>query len=169
MECEVPIHIDNEHIERNIVFAESAHQILKFLVAVCPITRPPRTKSEPRRQRDFACHPGEVGERLLVVVSVAEEIPILTISFRTLHYPWPRALLASRKTKIIRVEERTLGVVHQHPAVARDQARIDRFARLSPECAVEGARRALKIAFVLQSRMPCDLIAIEGQVNVQIV
>src|SRR6185312_2133881 len=117
MKRQVPGHVDNQHVEGNIIFAEAANEVLEFLIAVSPIARPPCAKSETRRQRNASGNPGEVSERLLVIVPVAKEIPVLTLACRALHHPGPRTLLTLQKAEIVGIEERTRGVVHQGPAI----------------------------------------------------
>src|SRR5450631_1129162 len=85
----VPIHVNDQHIERDIVVAEAMHQVLELLVAVGPVARPPCAEGKARRQRDASGNFGVVGERLLVIVAVAKEIPVLAIACRTLHHPGP--------------------------------------------------------------------------------
>src|SRR5438270_8157392 len=121
MEGEVPVHVDDQHIEWNVILAESAHQVFEFLIAVCPIARPPRAKGKSRRQRNTSGNSREVCKRVFVVVAVAEEIPVLAISSRALHHPGPRTVFPFQEAKIIRVEEWARGIVHQHPTIARDE------------------------------------------------
>ena len=120
--AQVPVHVDHKHIERRIVLAESAHQFVQLLVAISPIARPPDAEGKARRQRDAAGDFDVVAKRLLVVVAVAEEVPIRVraglFPRRTLHHPRPGALLAVQKAKVGRVEEWTRRVVHQRPSRA---------------------------------------------------
>src|SRR5207302_3085477 len=139
MKSEMPVHVDDEHIKWHIVLTEAANEIFELLIAVGPVPRPPRTKGESRGQGNLPGDSGEISERLFVVVTIAEKVPILTISLRTLHHPRPRAVFPLCETEIVGIEERTRGIVHQRPSIARDESRTDRFARLAAERAIECA------------------------------
>ena len=155
----VPLHIDDQHVERHVVLVKTVHEFVEFLVGVGPITRPPRAEGEARRQRNGPGDLDEVGERLLVVVAIGEEVPVLALARRPLQDPRPRAVLALKKPEVGRVEERPRGVIYQHPSVARDQAWIHRLFRLAAERAVERARRALQIAGVGHAGPPGEILA----------
>src|SRR5437763_373595 len=79
----------------------------ELLVAIGPIPRPPRAKSKSRRQRNPAGNFGEIAQRLLVVMAVAEEIPILPVTRGALHHPRPGTLLAMSKAEVCRCEQWT--------------------------------------------------------------
>src|SRR5271163_1139536 len=102
---EVPIHVNHQHIERHSVLAEALDDVVEFLIAVSPIARPPRAKGEARRQRDASRNQDVVAQGLLVVVAVAEEIPVLPLARRAWHDPWPRAVFALREAEIGGVKE----------------------------------------------------------------
>jgi hypothetical protein len=169
MKRQMPVHVDDQHIERDVVLAKSAHQIFEFLIAVSPVTRPPRAECESRRQRNASGDSREVSKRLFVIVSVAEKVPVLSISERALHHPGPWALLTLRKAKVVGVEEWTRRIVHQHPPIARDQPGTHGFARLAAERPVEGSRRSHEIACLLHSWMPGHWFAIQREIDAQIV
>src|ERR1700722_2585584 len=82
IERRVPIHVDDQHVEWRVVCAKSLDQLVEFLIAVRPITRPPGTERESRRQRYLSCGFGEIVERASVIVAVTEEVPILPLSSR---------------------------------------------------------------------------------------
>jgi hypothetical protein len=103
---EMPVHVDDEHIQRDIVFMEAAHEIIEFLVAIGPVTRPPDSEGEARRQRYAASDTDVVAECLLVVVTVAEEVPVLAVACRPQLNPGPCALLAILKAEVVGVKER---------------------------------------------------------------
>jgi hypothetical protein len=70
----VPVHIDDEDVERDVVFVEAADQLVEFLVAVSPVARPPGAEGKARGQGDAAGDFDVVAESLAVVVAVAEEV-----------------------------------------------------------------------------------------------
>ena len=69
----VPLHVDHQHIEWHIVLVKAAHQLIELLIGIGPVARPPRTEGEAWRQRDRPGDLDEVGQRLLVIVTVGEE------------------------------------------------------------------------------------------------
>src|ERR1700728_1655833 len=101
---------------------ELLKQLFEFLIAVGPVARPPGAEGKSWRQRDLACDPCEVMKGAFVIVPVAEEIPVLPLASGTQHHPGPCALLTGGKTEVGRIEERAGAVVHECPAVTRDQA-----------------------------------------------
>ena len=62
---DVPVHVDDQDVERNVVLAKAADQFVEFLVAVGPVARPPRAEGEARRQRNSAGDADVIAERLL--------------------------------------------------------------------------------------------------------
>src|SRR4029077_2653319 len=93
----VPVHIDHEHVERNAVRAESLDNSFELLIGVRPVARPPRAERKLWWQRNFPGDARVVVERLLVIVAVTVEIPILAIAEWALHHPRPRAFFALRE------------------------------------------------------------------------
>src|SRR4051812_38091759 len=91
---------DDEDVERYVARLISTHEFVQLLIAIGPIARPPVAECIAWRQRDAAGHLYEVSERLAVGVTVAEEVPVETIAFGTLQYPWPCALLARRHGEV---------------------------------------------------------------------
>ncbi len=159
----VPVHVDDQDIEGHVILAKTAHQIVEFLIGVGPIARPPRAEGEARRQRDAPGDENVIAQRLLVIVTIAEEIPILTLAGRALHDPGPRTVLAVDEAEVVGVEERARGVVHQRPAIARDEAGLDGLLGFRAECAIERARGAHQVAGVGRTGMPCDFLAVQGE------
>ena len=74
--ADVPAHVDDQNVERHIVFVEAADELVELLIGVIPVARPPRAEGKARRQRDAAGDFYEVAECLAVVVAVAEEVPV---------------------------------------------------------------------------------------------
>src|SRR5437016_113200 len=97
MKRRMPIHVDHEDIERHIVLAKAANQVVELAIAIGPVTRPPRSKRKSRRQGNSASDFGEIAERLLVVVPVSKEVQVLPLTGWTLHHPRPGTFLAMRK------------------------------------------------------------------------
>ena len=161
--AEMPVHVDDEHIEGNIVLVEAADDLLDLLVGVGPVARPPRAEGETRRQRNAARDAHVIAKRLAVVVAVAEEVPVLAVARGALHDPGPGAVLAVLEAEVGGVEERTRGVVDHGPAGAGDEALFDRLAGLVAQRAVECARRSLQVLVIGQARMPGDRLAVDGE------
>lgn len=117
-ESEMPVHIDDEDVERDVIAAEATNEIFQFLIAVSPVTRPPGSESKARWHRNAAGNFNEVSERLLVIVAIFEEVPILAVAGRPLHHPGPRAIRAIDEAEIVRIKERPRRIVDDRPAVA---------------------------------------------------
>src|SRR5579862_2561228 len=115
----MPVDVDDQHVERNVMRLELLQQLSEFLIAVRPVARPPGAESESWWQRDLACDPSEIMQGGFVIVPVAEEIPVLPFAGGTQHHPWPRALLTRAKAEVGRIEERARAVVDECPAVTR--------------------------------------------------
>ncbi len=91
---DVPVHVDDQYVERHTVLVKAGDNVVEFLVAVGPIARPPSPEGEARRQRDPSRNPNIVAECLFVVVAVAEEVPVLPLAGGARHDPWPGAVCA---------------------------------------------------------------------------
>jgi len=161
--AEMPIHVDDENIERYVVLVEAADDLFDFLVGVGPVARPPGAKSEPGRQRDAARDPHIITERLAVVMTVAEEVPVLAVTRGAFHDPGPGALLAVFEAEVGRIEERTRGVVDHGPAGAGNEAWFNRLPGLVAERAVQGTRSSLEVLVIGLARMPDDRLAVNGE------
>ena len=103
----VPVHIDNEHVKRNVVCVELVNQCPHFLVGICPIAAPPVSEGETWRKRHLACKDCEILESCLVVVAVCHKVPVLALLVLSLLHPGPLGI----------IEEITVGFVDQSPAV----------------------------------------------------
>ena len=103
----VPVHIDNEHVKRNVVCVELVNQCPHFLVGICPVAAPPVSESESWRERHLAGKYSEVLKSRLVVVAVSHKVPVLTLLVLSLLHPGPLGI----------IEEITVGFVDQSPAV----------------------------------------------------
>ncbi len=130
LRADVPAHVDDQHVQRHIVFMEASHQFVEFLIAVVPVARPPRPEGKPRRQRDAPGYAHIVAQRLAVVVAVTEEVPVLPLAGLPLDDPRPGTLFSVLEAEVGRVEERPGRVVHQRPAGARNQTQLDWLLRL---------------------------------------
>src|SRR5271170_1442679 len=74
---DVPIHINHKDVERHSVLTEAFDDIVEFLVGVGPVARPPRAEGEAWRQRNPSGDAHIIAQRLLIVVAIAEKVPIL--------------------------------------------------------------------------------------------
>ena len=147
----MPVHIYDEHVERNVVVVHLRDEVAQLVVAVRPVARPPVAEGVARRQWHLARKLGIVAQCLLVVVSVGEEIPVLCLSLvRSVVHPLPVGV----------VEHISVRVVDECPSVAREESVFERHlvrveirvAIVAVECAVG----ALQVSIVLQTRMPAE-------------
>src|ERR1700722_3973844 len=141
---------------------ELLQQLFEFLIAVRPVARPPGAEGKSWRQRDLARDLSEVMKGAFVIVSVAEEIPVLPLARRTQHHPGPGALLTRAEAEVGRIEERARAVVHECPAVARYQAGLQFH---SPAGSIQRTSCAQQIAGVFHPRFPYDFFPVEAERN----
>src|ERR1700678_463833 len=87
VEGEMPIHVDDQDVKRRIVLVKTLDQLIELLVGIGPIARPPGPECKPRRQRNLSGHTRVIAEGALVIVAVAEKVPILTVARRTRRNP----------------------------------------------------------------------------------
>src|SRR5271156_3033619 len=134
----MPVDINYENVERGVVLMKSPNQLIELLIRIGPVSRPPRPECKPRRERNLSRHARVIVESALVVVAVAEEVPIFTLSSRARRDPRPMAAFPCRKGKIIGIKKLTRAVVHDSPAITRDESWFQLHIRaLNP---VESAR-----------------------------
>ena len=165
----VPVHVDDQHIQRRVILPEVPHQLVESLVGIRPIPRPPDAERKPRRQRNAPGHAHKIAQRLLVVVPVTEKVPVAVRARlfirRPLHHPGPLALFALKKPKISRIEQRPCRVVHQHPARARYQPLPYRLFGLRSPRRIQRPRGAHQIIGIAVARMPHDVLAVNLERN----
>ena len=147
---------------------EAAHKIVEFLVGVGPITRPPRAEGKLGRQRDASGDLHVIAERLFVLVSVAEEIPVLPIARWAKHHPWPRAVFSLCELKVGGIEQRALGIVDHYPAIAGNQALPYRTLKMAAAGAIQSAGCALQIFGVGHAGAPNHRFAFERKADLKI-
>ena len=127
-----------------------------------PIAAPPVSEGVFRRQRRPAGNQLEIGERLLVVVSVGEEVEILTLALRARRHP----LLPVR---IVGDEQVTTAVVHHGPSRTGEDALLH---RLTPEfvavASVQRAGRAHEVLRILHTGRPGDILPVEAEDDFQV-
>ena len=147
----MPVHIYDEHVERNVVVVHLCDEVAQLVVAIRPVARPPVAEGVARRQWHLARKLGIVAQCLLVVVAVGEEIPVLCLALvRAVGNPLPVGV----------VEHISVGVVDECPSVAREESVFERHlvrvevrvAIVAVECAVG----SLQVGIVFQSRMPAE-------------
>ena len=148
----VPVHVDHQHVERDVVGAEILHQRAQLLVRIGPIAAPPIPEGVARRQGHLACKEREVAQGGFVVVSVGEEIPVLSAVVGALFDPFPL---------LVAVEEEVVRIVDERPAVGGQQSVLDGHFRttlvVDVGVAVVSVQRAVgsfEVAFLLHARFP---------------
>ena len=154
----VPVHVDDDHVERQVEAMEVADEVAQVLVAVCPIAAPPVAESVSGRQRHLAGKLREALQGTFVVVPVGHEIPVLR-TFRTLSLSHPVPVCRA-------VEDVVLGIVDERPAVRSQQAVLEGHLVLGVAVlvhvavvAVKGAIGSLQVAFLLCAGRPGELRA----------
>ena len=106
--ADVPGGVEVDDIEGHITVTKSLDEVVDLLVRVVPPAGPPRAEGIARRQRDAAGDADVIAQRLAIIVTVAEEIPIgVGAGFllrRALRGPRPRAFLAIAESEVGRIE-----------------------------------------------------------------
>ena len=163
-ETDVPVDVDHEHVQRHLVSRVLVDELAELRVGVLPVARPPDAEGKARRHRDPAGDQDEILQSLLVVVAVAEEVPVLLLPLRPGLHPGPVRV----------VENGPFGVVNQNPAVAGDQSltQVDLLARPDSAVAVvavQGPGGAVEVASVGHSRLPGLPAAIHQEIDSEVV
>ena len=131
----VPIHIQNHHIDRDVQRADLLSKPHELEVRILPETAPPVAKGIFRRHRDASPDLGEVGDGSLVVVTVGEQVKVLTISRVTVGDPiFPIG--------IDRHEYLPVRLVDDRPSVTRGDSLVIRFLGLDTVTTVQRPRRS---------------------------
>ena len=148
----VPVHVDHQHVERNVVGPEVLHQRAQLPVRIGPVAAPPVAEGVARRQGHLARKAREILQRGLVVVAVGEEIPVLGAVVGTFFDPFPFG---------IAVEQEVSRVVDERPSVGGQQSVLDGHLRALfvvdvgiAVVAVQRAVGALEVARLLLSGLP---------------
>ncbi len=142
----VPVHVDDEDVEGDVVVMEAGDEVAQFLVAVGPVARPPGAEGVAGRQGDAPGDTDVVAQGCLVVVTVAEEVEVLAVACGALQGPGLGERVAVQWVEVRGVEKRAV-VVEDDPAVTRDESLADGFPEVfAAACAIEGAGGAAEIA-----------------------
>ena len=158
----VPVHVDDQHVDRNVDRLEFLHQVDELVVRILPVAAPPVAEGVLRGQRRAACDELEIGERLLVVVPVGEEVEVLAVARGARLDPlFPGGAVGRQHV--------AAAVVDHRPSCARKKPLLHRFAPQLPAVAsVERAGRAHEVLRVLRAGGPYDLAAVEPEDGFQV-
>ena len=107
----VPVHVDDQYIQRDIIALEVVHQLAQVVVRVGPVARPPVAEGVAGRQRHLSGKEGEIFQCGFVVVPVAHEVPVLALLSVARLYPRPVGV----------VEQEVARIVNQRPSVLCQQ------------------------------------------------
>ena len=106
----MPVHIDDQHIERKIKALEIAHQIAEILIAITPITTPPISKRVAWWEGHLSCELGVGIKCTFVIMTISHKVPVLSaLSTLALSYPIP--VFSS-------IKEQALTIVNQCPSIS---------------------------------------------------
>ena len=72
----MPVHVENHHIGRDVVALQVRHDLTVVVGRVRRILAVPVAKHIVGRERDASCYLRIIGQRLLVVVAIAQEIGV---------------------------------------------------------------------------------------------
>ena len=157
--CLVPVHIDDQHVDRHVHRLEFVHQIDEFVVRILPVAAPPVAQRIFRRHRRAAGDERVVGQ--FVVVSVGEEVEVLTVAFGTRFDPlFPFGTVGR--------QHMTLRIVDQGPARAGEDALLHRLLEFRTVGAVERAGRAQQVLRIFHAGSPDHLLAVEREYGFQV-
>ena len=158
----VPVHVDDQHVERHVHRLEFLHQIYELVARILPVAAPPVAEGVLRGQRRPACDELEIGQRLFVVVPVGEEIQVLPVACGARFDPLlPHGAVGRQHV--------ARAVVHDGPSRTRKEPLLHRFApQLLAVASVERAGRAHEVLRVLRAGCPYDLAAVEPEDGFQV-
>ena len=158
----VPVHVDDQYVDRDVDRFEFPDQVDEFVVGVLPVAAPPVAERVLRGQRRAACDELEVGECLFVVVAIGEEVEVLAVALGAGFHP----LLPFRTVGRQHVPP---AVVYHGPACARQESLLHRFAaQIAAVAAVERTGRAHQVLRVFQAGGPNDLFTVEPEDGFQV-
>ena len=166
----VPIHIHDEHVHRNVVVLHVADYLLELGPGVSPVAAVPVAEDVFRRHRHTASHLDEVAEACLVVVSVAEEVPVGSRPVDRVGPPGDAVLLGFkgvRGTSVASEGRRTL--IDDAPASPRQQTLLEVAAFVVAPSLVERAVRAQQVHGVVLAGVPSDGASVHLERDHQVV
>ena len=161
----VPVHVDHHDVDGDLPLAELAAECQKFVVGIRPVTAPPIAEGIFGRHRNASRHFREVRQGGLVVVAIRKQVEVLHLPFSARFHP-----LAP--VAVVIHEQMPPALVHNGPAVAREDARFHRVRiidMVGAGAAIQRAGCAHQVAVCRQAGMPDHRLPVQFETGLQIV
>ena len=164
----VPVHVEDHHVHRNLVALHVVDNLHKLVGSVALILAVPIAQHEERRHRLTTSHTDEVAQGFLILMTIAEEIPVDGILVGRFGHPFDTVGIAFEGEG--RATIAALGTwrfVDDTPSCAREDAVLQFGALVVTLLTVERTCRALQVQSVILARMPRNVVAVQGEVDTQ--
>ena len=135
---QVPVHVDDHDVQRQVVLGEPVDQRLELGLVVGVVARPPGPERPSGNERHAAPEPGVVPDRHGEVMAVAEEVPVQRVGVGPGHGP------------AVGVEHGG-GVLEHRPPRTRHQPGFEHRVAVA---VVDGPPRAAEVGRVGEARRP---------------
>ena len=151
----MPVAVNHEHIMRHIPLLHVAQQLLHLALLVGLILAVPVAEHELRWQGLTTSDANIVAQGILVLVSVAKEVPVDSIRVDRFSHPWNAVhhLVEGEATTAV-ASFRGRRFVEDGPSVAREQTLLQRDTMRVANVSVEGALSAKEIQGIIFARVP---------------
>ena len=166
----MPVHVENHHIERDVVLVDFGHEIDEILLRVALILAVPIAQCIERWQRLAASHLDVIGKGTFVVVAIAKEVVVEGICVNGLCQPGNAidSFIEGEGARSVA----TLGLrrlVNERPASTREDAILKIGALIVATGCVEGALRAFQVECIFLTRIPRYGATIERHRDAEVV
>ena len=164
----VPVHIENHHVHRNLIALHVVHNLHELITGVALILAVPVAQNVERRHRLAASHFREVAQCLLVLMTVAQEVPVNSILVDGLCHPGhPIHIAVEGKGGGAVAMLRAGRLVNDAPAGTREQTVLQLSALVVTNLTVERTRGSLQVHGVVLARIPHHTASVQVEADVQ--
>ena len=166
----VPIHIHDEHIHRNIVLFHIANNLHELALCISPIAAVPVAQNVFRGHRHTASHLDVVAQTRLIIMSVAQEVPVDSRLVDRVRPPCDALFFGFKSVRSATVAAKGRGaLVDDAPTGPGQEALLQVSPFVVAPGAIQGAVRAEQVHRVVLARIPDDITAIQLERDHQIV
>ena len=122
----VPVHIQNHHVDRNMVFLYVCHNVDEVLLRITLVFAIPIAEHEERRHRLFSAYERIVVQSFLILMAVTEEIPVNGCLVNERSYPRHSVhFLVERECAAAVATSCRIRFVDDGPSCTRDQTVLE--------------------------------------------
>ena len=164
----VPVHIENHHVHRNLIALHVVHNLHELVTGVALVFAVPISQNVERRHRLTASHLCEVTQCFLVLMAVAQEVPVDSIFVDGLCHPGhPIHIAVEGKGGGAVATLRTGRLVNDAPAGTREQTVLQLSALVVTNLTVERTRGSLQVHGVILAGIPHHTTSVQVEADVQ--